>query len=43
MMMLSLNNDVNFYKSTRNAKILIFHNDIHIKDLMKIRDFQNLK
>jgi len=35
MMMFSLNEDVNFYKITRNKKILIFHNDILIKNLVK--------
>ena len=43
MMILFLNNDVNFYKRIRNTKILIFYNDIRIKDLVKIIDFQNLK
>jgi len=42
MMMLSLNEDANFYNITRNKKILIFHNNILIKDLVKIGDFQNL-
>ena len=40
--MLSLNEDVNFSKITINSWISIFHNYILIKDLVKIRDFQNL-
>ena len=36
MMMLSLNEDVNFYKITRNTNISIFHNEILIKNLVKI-------
>jgi len=43
MMILSLNNNVNFYKIIRNTKILIFHKEIRIKFLVKIIDFQNLK
>ena len=43
MMIHSLNNDVNFYKRIRNTKILIFYNDIRIKNLVKIIEFQNLK
>jgi len=42
-MILSLNNNVNFYKIIRNTKILIFHKEIRIKFLVKIIDFQNLK